>query len=161
MTDLCEEIRRIGQDFDTVLISLYYADIGKAKLYEQYGFKVVTSGHENDANFVPRQRTLIELADYTMSNSVGTQIGYCVYLNKPHYVYKQKVYQVKGFSSKMEEEQRTESVLQAEIQEIESVFSNDTDHITQEQRELVDKFWGVKYIKTPEELKGLLSFYNY
>ncbi|MBO6256056.1 MAG: hypothetical protein J6O49_20835, partial [Bacteroidaceae bacterium] len=59
------------------------------------------------------------------------------------------------------EEQRTESVLQAEIQEIESVFSNDTDHITQEQRELVDKFWGVKYIKTPEELKGLLSFYNY
>lgn len=161
MKELCEEIKRIGQIFDTVLISLYYADMGRAEVYEQYGFKVVTSGHENDANFVPRQRTLIELADYTMSNSVGTQIGYCVYLNKPHYVYKQKVNQVKGFSSKMEDEQRTENVLQAEIQEIESVFSNNTDHITQEQREMVDKYWGVKYIKPPEELKEFLTFYNY
>jgi len=161
MQDLCEEIKRVGKDYDTILVSLYYADIGRAALYEEQGFRVVTSGHENDSNFLTRQRTLIELADYTMSNSVGSQIGYCVYLNKPHYVYTQKIEQVKGFSSVMEDKQRTESVLLSEIKEIENAFSAFSQHITSEQREIVEKYWGVKYIKQPQVLKSLLKFHRY
>jgi len=161
MKELCTEIKRVGQNYDSILISLYYTDIGKADIYRQNGFEVVTSGHENDKYFLSRQRTLIELSDYTMSNSIGTHIGYCIYLNKPHYVYTQETRHVNVFSRKMEIKQSRGSIVDSEVQEIQSAFSENSNSILAMQRELVDKYWGVKYIKTPEELKNELDFYEY
>ena len=70
---------------------LYYQDIlnGDAAIFEDAGFVVVTCGYREDCHFLERQRTLIKLADFTMSNSIGTHVGYCVYMGKPHYSFKQ------------------------------------------------------------------------
>lgn len=91
--DLITEIKRVSlaNKIDRVLVCLYYRDIlnGTAKAYEEQGFTVVTAGYREDVLFLSRLRSLISLADLTMSNSVGTHVGYCAFLGKPHYVYNQ------------------------------------------------------------------------
>ena len=82
--EFIEEIERVRKDFDTVLISLYWTVVLNPDLvasYEALGYKIVTSGHRFDLNFLSRQRSFIELADYTMSNNLGTHVGYCIHLN--------------------------------------------------------------------------------
>lgn len=129
--------------FDTILVCMYYYDIlnsNHAQSYEKAGFKVVTAGHRLDLNFLPRLKLIISLADYTMANSVGTQTGYCIYLNKPHYIICPKVF----------------SMMPDDFKEITNVFHVYSNNITVEQHNVVSKYWGFNQIKTPESLRLLL-----
>ena len=77
--DFINEIRRVKNAINaqTILVMLYYQDIlnGDAAIFEDAGFVVVTCGYREDCHFLERQRTLIKLADFTMSNSIGTHVG--------------------------------------------------------------------------------------
>lgn len=161
-----EEINRIKGDFDTVLISLYYLDVNFPDRYKPYldeGFEIVTSGHRYDLNFVSRQKEIIGLADVTISNSVGTHTGYCVYMNKPHYIFHQE-YRKTAKSDK--EKKRVEAVVankhkelmakqKAEILEPFTIYI--PDKLTKEQINIVSKYWGFEDVKTPEELRALFK----
>lgn len=157
--EFASEIDRIACGFDTVLISLHYNDIYLGVRYEEKGYRCVTSGQSNDPSFMRRQRTLIDLADMTMSNSIGTHIGYCIYLNKPHYIFKQKV----EHSQNKNVQERTKSwrnwdIYREEENEVVSAFCNYVTEITEEQQEVVNKYWGTEYVRTPDELRSLLTF---
>lgn len=75
------------------LIYLYWKDavLGKDKEYMDNGFTIVTAGYQSDFRFLKRLKTFIKLSDFTMSNAVGTHVGYCVVLDKPHYIFSQKI----------------------------------------------------------------------
>ena len=98
--DFIEKIETIKDKyhFDTVLICLFCIDVlaGMDKIYVDHGFKIVTAGYINDYYFLYRLSTIIQLSDMTMSNDIGSQIGYCVYLGKPHYLYMQKINHIKN-----------------------------------------------------------------
>lgn len=160
------EVKRIGKDYQTILISLFYLDARNKKITDAYlshGFKIVTAGHRYDHHFLSRQRAFIELADMTMSNEVGTHVGYCTHLNKPHYIFSQKLERV-GVSAKelarettlyeaKEDAQRNQE--KQEVINAFSIFLPDT--ITQEQRDVINKYWGTESVKTPKELKDLFA----
>lgn len=55
------------------------------------GYTIVCPGNRFDPRFLSYQRDMIELSGMTMSNDLGTHIGYIVALNGPHYMFKQKV----------------------------------------------------------------------
>ena len=160
-----KEVKRIGHDYQTILVSLYFLDARNKALteaYEAHGFKIVTAGHRYDNYFLDRQRTFIELADLTMSNEVGTHVGYCLHLNKPHYMFQQKLERV----GKNERELARELTLyeseddkrrNAEKQEVADAFAVLQNTITDAQRQVIDKYWGISNIKTREELNVLLS----
>lgn len=156
------EIERIRiNQFDSVFISLYWLDIINGKHisdYETMGYKIVTSGHRFDVNFLNRQKTLIELADLTMSNYAGTHVGYCIYLNKPHYIYKQEVKYLEtegknSFELWTDEETRLRLL---EEQEVNNCFQNYKNYISKIDRQIVDKYWGTSFIKSPNELNKIL-----
>lgn len=161
-----QEIERKSKDFDSVLISLYFLDAKRKEtleLYSSKGWKVVCSGHKYDQYFLDRQRTIIELADATMSNEVGTHIGYCLYLNKPHYLFEQTIERI-GESEELlkreldlydsEEQTRRDQ----EKQEVASALKgNDQFITTEEQLNIVGKYWGFDSIKNPSELKVQLE----
>lgn len=90
--DLILEIEKVKNKFDTVLVCMYWKDIllKKEQPYKDKKYKIVTAGHIFDYNFLPRLKSIIKLADVTMSNAIGTHMGYCVYLGKPHYLFLQK-----------------------------------------------------------------------
>ena len=158
------DIESIKSNYDTVLVSLYWADITNESLVKKYidkGYLIVTSGHRYDLNFLSRQRSIIELADFTMSNSIGTHIGYCIYLGKPHYVFQQEI----GYSYKNKSSEKHFLAARSkenyrsycdECREILSYFNTKDSIITYSQKQIVDEFWGTSWIRTPLELSQLL-----
>lgn len=130
------EIKKVASLYQSVCISMYWHDFleGKHHRYEEEGWKIVCAGHRADPYFLPRLRSLIELADMTMSNSLGTHVGYCVSLEKRHYIFKQSNCCVEDRPDSVEHEFEPKEIIDA--------FSLRTDEITEKQRELVEFYWG-------------------
>ena len=129
--------------FTSVFVCMYYYDIlhsDLATVYEQAGFKVVTAGHRLDLNFLCRLKSIIGLADYTISNFVGTHVGYCIYLKKPHWIMNPVDF----------------SGMPKDFVEITEAFLSFSNTITQEQYDVVAKYWGFDQLKTLEDLRELL-----
>lgn len=151
-------------NFDTVLVCLYWKDIqiGRAEEYIRRGYKVTTAGHINDIYFLNRLRAIIELSDFVVSNEVGTYIGYCLCLKKEIRLINQK----SGFVVEKGEEEHINSKgfakidnhlvayykLQDKLMEIlssETIQSNDFEFVTD--------LFGLKYLKSKEELKNIIK----
>jgi len=160
------EIKRVAKNFDNVLVCLYYLDTRdpeKVSAYESEGFKVVSNGHRFDRNFVARQRTHLELADLTMSNTMGTHTGFCIYLNKPHYIYKQDIDQrpinLKQLK-RLEAAGTTGAVLDLVHQQKNffiNLYRELRDDISSEQFEATAEFWGFEDIREAAYLKSFFS----
>lgn len=140
---LLEEIQRIKHDFDSVIMCFYWMDIEEKQheIYENAGFTIVTAGHRSDPNFLPRLKDIIELSDLTMSNNVGTHIGYSICINRPHYLFSQTLkYNVKATRF------TTNEVRDIDSSNINQLFTNYfgkySTEITSEQIKLIEEYWG-------------------
>lgn len=137
------ELLKIKQvnHIDTVIVNMYYYDLlhtDIARLYEEAGFKVSCAGHLFDLNFIKRLKTLILISDVTYSNSVGTHVGYCVYLGKPHTIICSDICNT-GL---------------LDWDEINNTFIADNEKL---KYEIASKYWGFDNIKTKSELLNLLK----
>jgi len=140
---LLQEIGRIKNDFNSVLICIYWLDIVEKKheLYEKAGYTIITAGHRSDPNFLPRLKDIIELSDLTMSNVVGTLIGYSICLNRPHYFFSQKLtYNVKESRHTKEGKKNIDST------DIHQLFAQNfgelSFEITNSQIHIIEEYWG-------------------
>ena len=156
---LAEEKKR----FDTIRVCMYWKDIqrGTHKVFEDAGYECVCNGHLYDPYFLRRQKTLFELADATISNGVGSHIGYSLYMGKPHWLIDDK-YEYVNSSNIGDAEELTDVAKKANFLRVKQAFLDNKDYeITPLQREVIDEFWGLSDIKTPEEMKKiLLNLYN-
>lgn len=156
---LLEERKR----FDTVRVCMYWKDIlrGSHKVFEDAGFECVCNGHLFDPNFLRRQKSLFEIADATISNGVGSHIGYSLFMGKPHRLIDDEYEYVNiregGDARDLTEVETTDNFLK-----VKNAFLENTDYkITQQQRAVIDEFWGISDMKSPEELKQLfLNLYD-
>lgn len=139
-----KEIRLKG-GFQSVFVNMYYFDIlytDYANYYAKAGFKIVTAGHQLDINFLSRLKSIIELSDYTVSNSVGTHLGYCIWMKKAHFIIDDII--IHGTKPK-------------DYKKIESFFLNYSEKIQPEQYDIVSEYWGFEFVKTSEVLKSILE----
>lgn len=144
-------------DINTVLVSLYFNDVPKmAPIYESMGFTVVCSGYRTDRDFLVRQRAYFELADVVVTNSVGTHMGYAIALNKPVCLFVQKISQEYDNQITKESED-ADAVALAAIEEIQQVFEGMHSEITPEQKEIVEKYWGLSKFRSPEDMRLILE----
>lgn len=160
---LIEKINSIKSGFKTVVISLFWSDINpdieKRLLGE--GYKIFSSGHRYDYYFLSRQKTMIKLADVTMSNSTGTHLAYCSYLNKPHWIVRQEI-NVKALNAKglgnmaISEMMAKDPVNLKENNDMYEVFAEYREELTEEQKALCDKYFGLSYIRTVDEMKEII-----
>lgn len=166
--NFCREINSIGRDFDSIRICLFWKDVlnGTDKLYRKEGYEVVTAGHYYDPLFLSRQKSIIETSTKTMSNHMGSYVGFCVHMNKPHYITplsKSTFSQTKEDGEELAERQDDMSKKVTELMESDSeyiellkAFSINEYDITYKQRMLINKYWGSKEVKTPREIRELL-----
>ncbi len=158
--DLIARIDHVKKEygFDTVLLSFYFVDInnGAHIPFEKHGFKIITPGHKNDKNYLRRLKYIISLADVTMSNEIGTILGYCIYLNKPHYLYVQEIKYTGHNASKefYDERLRTYKISEAEIN---AVFNFYSEEISDAQLDIYEKYWGATEIKSEQEIFNILD----
>ncbi len=130
--------------FDTVIVNMYYLDEykkGFGDLYAKAGFKVTTAGHQLDINFLNRLKTIISLADYTCSNSIGTHTGYCIYLNKPHLIINPA---------------QTVDEVEPLWHDLWKAFESNSPQAQIQQQILSHKYWGFDCVKSKEEMRSLL-----
>jgi hypothetical protein len=143
-----EEIRKVQNEFQSVFVCLHYLDIlkNRHRKFLEAGFTIVTAGTREDIKFLSRLKDLIELSDMTMSNGLGSYIGYSICMNRPHYFFYQPVNLV--FSNKIPQLHRDfhlyEDMEKQKISlEVEKYFGKFSWNITIEQIEFVQKYWGV------------------
>jgi hypothetical protein len=164
---LCKKIEDISVNYDSVRICLFWKDVllGTAEKYRKHGFEVVTAGHYYDPMFMPRLKSIIETSTMTMSNQLGTHIGYCVYLNKPHFFINSKIEMTKdindGETRAELEYNASKKILEnfkvdPNINQIIKLFSKNQEFITEEQYNHLNKYWGFDQVKTPEQLRKVL-----
>lgn len=152
------KIKKLAKDFDNVRICLYWTDIqlGLHKYYLDLGFECVTAGHILDPNFLPRLKSIIEIADLTISNDIGTYVGYSVYLNKPHIIFHKFP---KLQANKKWSEFNYIFWASKPYQKLLKEFTKVNYNITPAQRNLANKYYGGKSnIKTKEEFRKIISF---
>ena len=159
--EFVEEIKRIQAErvFQTVLVCLFYQDIlNDARVvdyYENQGFMVTTCGFRENEDFLRRQRALFELCDVSISNSVGTHIGYSVYLNKPHYYFQQRI--EKDAKEEGLAKEVANSSAKKDREELGRLFTSYDESISEEQYKACDRFFGLSNIHTPGDFQRLLK----
>jgi hypothetical protein len=156
-----DKINEVKRDFDSVRICMYYQDINlKHHLpYQKEGYEIVTAGHFNDYNFLKRLKSIIMASDMTMANDIGTHLGYCIYLGKPHYLTKQSVdYDVTDVVNEKNTKEAKEKLNKSDnVANITRLFSDYNEEINQEQHDLISYLWGFNEIKTKNELYTLIK----
>lgn len=146
-------------DFKTVIVCLFYKDImlGRDKDYENKGYQVVTAGYMDDPMFLNRLKSFILLSDYTISNDVGTHVGYCISLGKPHFIFNQTIKPRPYTKNDLESVTTTfNSSAVKEKAQVKEVFSSYSSNITKEQIDIVDKYWGLSFLRDSKELNKLV-----
>lgn len=137
--DVADEIKA-----KNIMLSLHPADfaMGVDKKFERKGNNlIIVSGGSNQINFLPRLKAIMSLADIFYTNTIGTHIGYSVYMKKPNIVDLE--------SNKMV----YSDAFIKEMNEFAHVFNGKQPLVlTPEQIDLCDYFFGYRYIKTPEDL---------
>jgi hypothetical protein len=140
-SDFMQEIFKIKNDFDTVFICLHWLDVLNEKrflFYEKYvsgNFKIVSAGNSHDPSFLSRLKDLIYLSDFTMSNSVGTHVGYSVCMGKPHYLYSQTIDYISNDVS-------PDAGMYPDVPKFYERFGQYSANITPEQIALIERYWG-------------------
>lgn len=144
---LANEIKIFAKEngFKTILVNMFYRDLlvtKYAETYKEAGFKLVTAGHRYDINFISRLKSIIMLSDYTIGNSVGTHIGYCIYMGKPHYII---------------DRSSVEDSNSVQWRTIGKPFTEYHPAITEEQYMVTSYYWGFECVKSKEEMNKILT----
>lgn len=154
-----KEIKKIAKDFDSIRICLYWSDIqlGFHKYYQNLGFECITAGHIIDPNFLPRLKGIIEIADLTMSNDIGTHIGFSVFMDKPHILFHR--FPRLQANRKWERELTIRHWQSKPFQEILDSFAKVSYKITPKQRSIANKYYGGRNdLRNKKEFKKIVDF---
>ncbi len=155
----------IKNDFDSILVCFYWKDIHNKNHipFIEKGFKVVCAGHLMDSHFLHRIKSFIYLSDYVVTNSIGTHIGYCIYLKKPVFYFEQdyKIDESKDGDLKKEMDFRGNNYIKSYndvTKDLKSKFSRYGEYvISKEQYDLVNNIWGLDQVRSNIDLKKLIS----
>jgi len=152
----CRILEDIGKEFNTVMVCIYWKDVlrGTAEKYMEHGFECVTAGHIYDPLFLPRLKSIIELATISTSCSYGTQVCCCIAMEKPHFVIENKV----KHTAASDEILRRDIAPQTEktaiwASQMKDAFSKIRSDISQKQNEIANKYWGFSEFKTATEMR--------
>ena len=161
---LIAKINSIRKDFQTVVVSLFWSDINPTieKRLKDEGYLIFSSGHRYDYYFLSRQKTMIKMADATMSNSIGTHIAYCTYYNKPHWIIKQEITSkalndTGAVNIAIDEMMSRDLINQQEKEDLYKVLKVCSETLTEEQKQVCEKYFGFNYIRTKEEIKRCIQ----
>lgn len=154
-----EVLKNLSTSFDSILVCFYWKDYKPkvVSLYRQHNFHCTTAGHIFDWNFLSRLKSIIYLSDFTASNSIGTHVGYCIYMGKPHWLFREEVtYNYSRNVSSKEIENINKSNFSQEYQHLVRLFENHFPVITDDQYSTCKFLWGFDEIKTKQELNMIL-----
>lgn len=160
-----EIINKLKKDYDSVFVCLYYADI-KKEIYKRYieeNYTIVSAGHKYDEKFLERLKSIILLADYSISNFFGTHVIYSTTLNKPHTIFEQtlEIKKEKKYEDKKLEiydvAKRKDKKIKEQLQIIKNNYSIYPNYNIEDQKKKLEYLFGFNEVKTKKELNDIFD----
>lgn len=123
-----------------------------SRRYQEKGYIVISCGNDLLA-FLSRQKAIFSVSDVTVSNDLGTHVGYSIAMGVPHFIVDSVgIDVVDPTLSDLDVD-----VLAEQKRLFSEVFSPSQEAaISEEQRSLVDHYWGCCEHKSPAELRAIL-----
>lgn len=170
-----QSLKRYNKSYDTIIICNHVDSSSNEKRNDfiRLGYKYVVAGSPNDMNFLSRQRTIMELADHSVSYSISTHVGYFVSLGISHEIINldnnktfDKTNQNPYLTYKVPKKNLSMNYLNilSELefdllepeQKLLEVFYKSGTRISKKQREIIEIYWGSLIPKGIDELKELI-----
>lgn len=139
-----KKIKKIAIGYDTVLICMFWwnLDMPIVEAFKQEGFIIGSAGYREDPMFLRRQRTMIEMADYTVTDAIGTHVGYCYKLGKD----------IEVINSGTKTQIYNDLFMERQVENIKSaILSHDRNLID----ETMNFYWGNNISHSKENLKKI------
>ncbi len=154
----CRRIENIGKEFNTVMVCIYWKDVLRniPKKYMEHGFECVTAGHMFDPLFLPRLKSIIELATVSTSASFGGGvIPCCIAMGKSHFIIFSEATHTAPDDHCLawDESPGLTNILVQMKRQVIDAFSEPRSDITPKQIEIANNYWGLSELKAPEEMQ--------
>lgn len=149
--NIIEEFRAIeGLEIKTVLACVYCMDALNIDDIKEKSIKFVSAGFKLDNNFIRRLKSILELADVVYYSSFSSSIGYAYYLNKKIIC-----------NPTLEDLKKLEHLIDKSAMEkmikLRDLFGVNSEENKQLQYDFINQYWGLDQIKTPNEVKKIIS----
>ena len=153
---LLDKARMLNEQFDSVRFCIYWKDYlsGKSQAFLESEFECVTAGHIYDPLFYSRLKALLSTADHTFGNSVGTHIGLSIGLGIPHTIFPSKIEYTKPYYT--QNDKYTKNFIA-----FSKLFISDYSTISEEQVNVVNRYFGFSQKKSPGEFREILQTAEY
>ncbi|MBU0509544.1 hypothetical protein KKH27_12010 [bacterium] len=157
--DFFRRVADYQRHFDRTIICVYWRNVllGDHRVYMRRGYECVTAGHIYDREFVLRLRSIIASASTVVSANAGTEVLYSVLMNRPVWI----IYDPPHSSARTDEfHTQAREVMTCDrslLREVVRAFSEPSDVLTADQRELIRTVSGQDYIRSPETLRDILA----
>jgi hypothetical protein len=156
------EINKRKIQYDSVLICMYWKDIqlGLHKKFLENKYLITCAGHIMDQNFLARLKSIINLSDYVLCNSIGTHLGYAYFMNKKVEFIEQGITKIIGSESDIKASlpKNIESY-KLKIDEVKKAFVKNSTYTEEDRYNLINDLWGFNHIKNPKELREMFEFF--
>lgn len=165
-----KEILKLAEEnnCENILLCVYVTDISEfkeviSKIGLENRFIVVSCGNRYSEKFLCRQKAIILASDISASNNLGTHLGYCIYLGKPHILLPQEFYYSgdrKALENEFSAQNRSNNYEDDFGQEkimFQEIFNRGCRFITENQVQLCDYYWGFSKVKTPDEIHEIFE----
>lgn len=156
------------RDCKNIIICVYYGDmdlfekaVSKEKRNDR--IQIVSCGNRYSEDFLCKQKALISLANLTVSNNLGTHLGYCIYMKKPHillpqdFSYRGNERVIRADFGGVNRSANWKSDFDDETKLFQTYFNEQEEKITEEQYKLCDYYWGFTKVKSPFEIKMIFD----
>ena len=142
----------VNDSIEHVFVCVYCQDVQMVpeKLVQNKNVTFVSAGYKTDNMFISRLKTILSLADYVFYTSISSSIGYAYYLGK----------QVVCDISEEELANTYQCFGQAGVNkllEFKNAFGDGPYFSKEEQKNVVEKYWGLNEIKSPEEIRQMIQ----
>lgn len=150
----CKKISEIAKDYNSVLVNTFWWNINDTLIQKlaSEGYHICSAGYRDDNKFLSRLKTIINLSDFAVGDSVGSHIGYCVDQGCPFSIINVDTM----VTLKTKEENSDLDFVSDILKSIKSAFLN-AANIGPEQIEICNKYWGLNEIKTCKEILAMLE----
>lgn len=156
---IATDLENLGDEYKPISICIYWRDcnLGYHKPFEKRGFKIVSAGHIYDPHFLFRLYHLCSTHHYAASNGVGgSSLFFSVKSGCSYFIMDQERAEYKASEKILSSDclGRDPQICTLLLK----LFKAPKRTLSCEQVNVVNELLGVKYLKTPDELKAELEF---
>jgi hypothetical protein len=152
---IADRLARLDGRFHPVRVCVYWRDFlaGRQQAYADRGFEIVSAGHMYDPRFMVRLYHLLAMHRFASSHTSGSYIFQAVHAGCSYF-------HLSGLAVELKADgpaNLKDFCEPAEAQPAIAAFSEMRDEVTDEQRRVVESYFGSKNISSPPAMREILE----